>query len=170
MAIAALCVLGLARLWRVRLGYRRDELPRLGLYGLITALHFFLYIWSLEFTSIAHSLALVYTAPVFVTLFTALLLRERIDPRKYLGIPVVVLGVAVLSGLEPRLDARMALGDLLAIGSAVCFGLYSVAGRRERDHQPLLRYASAVYGTAALWLLPLALVSTTGLHALAPTA
>lgn len=171
MAVAALCVLLFARLFGVPLGYRRKELPRLGVYGLITALHFFLYIWSLEFTSIAHSLALVYTAPVFVTLFAALLLHEQIDTRKYLGIPVVVLGVAVLAGLEPRLDPRVLFGDLLALGSAVTFGLYSVAGRRERDHQPLLRYAGAVYAAAALWLLPAALlIGPTGVHAAAPTA
>lgn len=168
--VAAICVLGLARISGVRLAYRWIEVPRLALYGLITALHFFLYIWSLEFTSIAHSLALVYTAPVFVTLFTALLLHERIDQRKYFGIPLVVLGVAVLSGLEPRMDARMAFGDLLAIGSAVCFGLYSVAGRRERDRQPLLRYVGAVYAAAGLWLLPAALAYATGTQGIEPTA
>jgi drug/metabolite transporter (DMT)-like permease len=170
MAVAALCVLLLARLTGVPLGFRRAELPRLALYGLITALHFFFYIWSLAFTTIAHSLALVYTAPLFVTLFAAVLLGERIDRRKYLGIPVVVLGVAVLSGFEPALDARMAFGDLLAIGSAVTFGLSSVAGRRERDRQPLLRYAGGVYAAAALWLLPLALVTASGWHGLGPLA
>ncbi|HZQ99271.1 MAG TPA: DMT family transporter [Chloroflexota bacterium] len=170
MAVASLCVLALARATGVRLDYRREELGRLALYGLITALHFFLYVWSLDYTSIAHSLALVYTAPVFVTLFAAALLREPIDPRRYVGIPIVVLGVAVLAGMEPRLDARMALGDLLAVGSAVCFGLYSVAGRRERDRQPLLRYAGAVYGGAALWLLPPALLATHGWRGLGPTA
>src|SRR5262245_45310586 len=122
MTVAGLCVLLLARLTGVPLGYRADELPRMAVYGLITALHFFLYIWSLEFTSIAHSLAIVYTAPVFVTFFAAVLLHERIDPRKYLGIPVVVLGVAVLSGLEPRFDAR-------APPSATC----SRSARRSRS-------------------------------------
>jgi drug/metabolite transporter (DMT)-like permease len=170
MAVASLCVLALARASGVRLDYRLGELPRLLVYGLITALHFFLYIWSIELTTIAHSLALVYTSPVFVTLFAALLLGEPIDRRKLLGIPVVLAGIAVLTGLEPRIDARMLLGDLLAIGSAVCFGLYSVAGRRERDHQPLLRYAGAVYGASAIWLLPAALASTVGPRELGPTA
>jgi drug/metabolite transporter (DMT)-like permease len=168
MAVAAACVLALAGATGVPLGYRRAELPRLAGYGLITALHFFLYIWSLEFTTIAHSLALVYTAPLFVTLCAALLLHEPIDRRKYLGIPVVLVGVAVLAGLEPRLDARMAFGDLLAIGSAVAFGLYSVAGRRERDRQPLLRYAGGVYAAAALWLAPPSLLSATGWHGPGP--
>jgi drug/metabolite transporter (DMT)-like permease len=170
MAVAAACVLALAAATGVPLAYRRAELPRLAIYGLITALHFFLYVWSLEFTTIAHSLALIYTAPLFVTLFAALLLREPIDRRKLLGLPIVLLGVAVLTGLEPRLDARMAFGDLLAIGSAICFGLYSVAGRRERDRQPLLRYAGAVYASAAIWLLPTALLTYSGGHGLGPAA
>jgi drug/metabolite transporter (DMT)-like permease len=168
MALAAVCVLLLARLTGVRLGFGREEIGRFGLYGLITGLHFFCYIWSLEFTTIAHSLSLVYTAPIFVTLFANVLLGERIDRRRYLGIPLVLLGIAVLSGLEPRLDARMAFGDLLAIGSAIAFGLYSVAGRRERSRQPLLRYAGGVYAAAALWLLPPALVTATGWHGAGP--
>lgn len=164
VAIGALIVLAVARLTGVRLAYRWDEVVRLAGYGLVTALHFFLYVWSLEYTTIAHSLALVYTAPVFVTFFAALLLGERIGSRAYFGIPIVVVGVAVLAGLEPRLDGRMLFGDALALGSAVCFGLYSAAGRRERLHQPLLRYVGAVYATAAAWLLPVAVLSSSGLH------
>ncbi len=136
--------------------------PRFVLYGLIAALHFLLYIASLSYTTIAHSLALVYTAPVFVTLFAWLLLGEPLRPRQWLGIPVVVAGIGVLAGFEPRMDARMALGDVLAVGSAVCFGLYSVAGRRERAAYPLLKYASAVYLLAALWLLPAAALGRSG--------
>lgn len=132
-------------------------------YGLITALHFLLYIASLSFTTVAHSLALVYTAPLFVTLFAALMLGERIPRQKMLGIPIAVLGVAILAGFEPAMDWRMAVGDLMAIGSAIAFGLYSVAGRGERTRVPLLTYAGTVYGLAAVWLLPAALVTFTGL-------
>src|SRR5689334_15385748 len=39
---------------------------RFALYGVVIALHFFLYIASLFFTTVAHSLALVYTAPLFI--------------------------------------------------------------------------------------------------------
>jgi drug/metabolite transporter (DMT)-like permease len=112
---------------------------RFVLYGLIAALHFLLYVASLSYTTIAHSLALVYTAPVFVTLFAALLLGEKLRSRQWLGFPIVVVGVAVLAGFEPTMDARMLFGDLLALGSAVCFGLYSVAGRRERAVSTLAR-------------------------------
>jgi drug/metabolite transporter (DMT)-like permease len=141
---------------------RRSSFVRFALYGLVAALHFLFYIASLSYTTIAHSLAIVYTAPVFVTLFAALLLKERLRPRQWLGLPVVAVGIAILGGFEPRMDGRMLFGDLLALGSAIAFGLYSVAGRRERAAYPLLRYAGLVYLGAALWLLPAAVVGGVG--------
>jgi drug/metabolite transporter (DMT)-like permease len=168
MAVSAVCVLLLARLRGVPLGFRADEIGRFAFYGLVTAAHFLFYIWSLQLTTIAHALALVYTAPIFVTVFAGVVLGERIDRRRYLGIPLVLLGVAVLSRFETRLDMRMAAGDGLAMCSAIAFGLYSIAGRHERDRQPLLRYAGGVYAAAAIWLLPLALLTATGWHGLAP--
>lgn len=140
----------------------RSAVGRFALYGLVAALHFLFYIASLSYTTIAHSLAIVYTAPVFVTLFAALLLKESLRPRQWLGLPVVAVGIAILAGFEPRMDGRMLFGDLLALGSAICFGLYSVAGRRERAAYPLLRYAGLVYLGAALWLLPAAIVGGVG--------
>ncbi|MCL5025761.1 MAG: DMT family transporter [Chloroflexi bacterium] len=141
---------------------------RFALYGLITSLHFLFYIASLSFTSIAHSLTLVYTAPIFVTVFSALLLREPIPRKKYLGVGVAVAGTAILAGFEPRLTPQMAFGDLLALGSAVTFGLYSVAGRFERGNYPLLQYATLVYGAAALWALPAALAARSPVHPWGP--
>jgi drug/metabolite transporter (DMT)-like permease len=132
-------------------------------YGLITALHFLLYIASLSFTTVAHSLAIVYTAPIFVTIFAALLLREPLAGPRLVGIPIATVGVAIMVGFEPAMDWQMAIGDLMALGSAVCFGLYSVAGRSEREQVPLFTYAGTVYFAAALWLLPVAILTYTGI-------
>jgi drug/metabolite transporter (DMT)-like permease len=75
-------------------------------------------------------------------------------PRQWGGILIVVAGVAILAGFEPAFDRRMWFGDLLAVMSAVCFGLYSVAGRSERERTSLFGYAGTIYTIAALWLLP----------------
>lgn len=166
LLIAAVVVLGLAR-WQRRGAKRapaltRASLPRFALYGLFAGGHFLLFILSLSYTTIAHSLAIVYTAPVFVTLFATVALREPLRARQWLGLPVVLVGIAVLAGFEPKMDAQMALGDLMALGSAVCYGLYSVAGRRERTSCSLLEYAGTVYLLAAIWLAPAAVVSWSG--------
>jgi drug/metabolite transporter (DMT)-like permease len=164
MVVAAGAVWLMARLVGQRPRLTREDLPRFAVFGLVTALHFLLYIASLSFTTIAHALALVYTAPVFVTLFAAIFLGERIARRKYAGIAVAVVGVAILAGFEPTLTADMLLGDVLALGSAVCFGLYSVIGRGQRTQYPLLTYAVGVYAGAALWLLPAAGLTWTGAY------
>jgi drug/metabolite transporter (DMT)-like permease len=165
LAIAALLVAMMGLITRQRLLLKRHELPRFAFFGLITALHFILYIAALSFTTIAHALALIYTSPIFVTLFSALVLREPLPQRKYFGIGVAVIGVAIMAGFEPHYTACsfngtgqcMALGDALALLSGICFAIYSIAGRGERDRHPLFRYTTNVYGLAALWLLPVAL-------------
>ena len=139
----------------------RAEWRRFALIGLVTALHFFFYAYSLEFTTIAHSLAIMYTAPIFVALLSRLMFAEPLSIRKWLGVVVAVLGVAVLSGFEPNFTRRMLIGDLLALGSAITFAIYSIAGRGQRERYPLLVYAGSVYILAALWLLPVAAVAHT---------
>ncbi len=161
LSVAGVVVLAAARLAGQPLPQRR-ALIKFSAFGLVAALHFLLYIASLRYTTIAHSLALVYTAPIFVALFGRLTGIERLSPRKWLGIAVAVAGVAVLSGFatgrgaEP-LDKRMLWGDLLALGSAVAFAIYTLAGRSQRNRYGLFAYAGTVYTMAALWTLPMAL-------------
>ena len=69
---------------------------------------------------------------------------------------LLMIAIGVLAGFEPRLDRRMLIGDGLALVSAITFGLYSVAGRSQRDRYGLFTYAGTVYGLAALWAAPLA--------------
>jgi drug/metabolite transporter (DMT)-like permease len=139
----------------------RPEWRMFALFGLITALHFLFYIASLSFTTIAHSLAIVYTAPIFVTLFSAMFLGERIARRKWLGIVLAVVGIGVLAGFQPQFTRSMLFGDMLALGSAITFGLYSVAGRSQRNGHSLFTYAMTIYGAAALWTLFPAVASFT---------
>lgn len=168
LAIATLLVFIFGMITRQRLLLRRQEVPRFIFYGLVTALHFFFYVASLNYTTIAHSLSIVYTSPIFVAILSTLVLHEPLRPRKYMSIGVVVIGVAILAGFEPHYTACisssighgqcMILGDALALLSALCYAVYSIAGRGERERHPLFCYTTNVYGIAAIWLLPLVLV------------
>jgi drug/metabolite transporter (DMT)-like permease len=146
---------GLARL-RGERSPQREEWLWLGGVGLVAAIHFGAYILSLDFTTVARSLALVYTAPIFAAGLGWLCCGLRLSLRQWGGIVLAVAGVAILAGFEPGLDRRKLGGDLLALLSAVAFALYSLAGRRQR--MPLLTYVGAVYLLGGLWLLPLALL------------
>jgi len=133
--------------------------PRFLGFGLITALHFGFFIASLNYTTVAHSLAIVYTAPIFTALLSWRRLGEVPMPRQWTGIVLSVLGVAIMAGLEPNWTQRMAIGDLLALGSAITFTLYGLAGRSQRERYPLLVYVGCVYLMAGLWFLPAAIVT-----------
>ncbi len=160
LAMATLLVAIMGLVTRQPLVLQRSQIPRFLFYGLVTALHFIFYIASLSYTTIAHTLAITYTSPIFVTIFSAVFLHEPLPPRKYLGISLTIVGIAIMAGFEPHYTTCslhgqcMVLGDGLAVLSALCFSIYSIAGRGERDRHPLFRYTTNVYGMAALWLLP----------------
>ncbi|HTU03721.1 MAG TPA: DMT family transporter [Candidatus Sulfotelmatobacter sp.] len=132
------------------------DLRRLLPVGIIAALHFLAFIASLHYTTVAHSLTLVYTAPLFIAALSPRFFGEPLPPRCLPGTLLALLGVSVLTGLELHLSRRMLLGDLLALASAVTFALYSLFGRRERDRVPLLAYAGWVYLLAGLVMAPFA--------------
>ncbi|GCE11643.1 DMT family transporter [Tengunoibacter tsumagoiensis] len=175
LTIAALLVCCLGLLTHQRLLLRRQEFPRFLFYGLITALHFLFYIAALSYTTIAHALALTYTSPIFVTLFATFFLKEPLPLRKWLGIGVAVIGIAIMAGFEPHYNSCslhgqcMVLGDGLGLLAGICYAIYSIAGRGERTRHPIFRYTTNVYGLAALWLLPLTLILAFT-HTYPPTA
>ena len=84
----------------------RADWPKFIVFGLITALHFLFYIVSLSYTTIAHSLAIMYTAPIFVTIFSAFFLGETIAWRKWSGILLQWRGWLSWPGFNPTLPDR----------------------------------------------------------------
>ncbi|HKD77486.1 MAG TPA: DMT family transporter, partial [Ktedonobacterales bacterium] len=155
---------------RTAMRLRKGEWRRFVLYGLALALHLACYVASLSFTTIAHTVSLTYTSPIFITILSAVFLRERPTTTAVLGLIVAVIGIGILSGFQPnygQCDVQhghcAVLGDGLALGAAIFASIYSVVGRLERERQPLFRYTFYVYGFAALWLAPME-IALAGAH------
>jgi drug/metabolite transporter (DMT)-like permease len=144
---------------------RREWVLALGA-GTLLAGHFWSWIASLEFTTVASSAVLVSMQPVFVAVFSAALLGERASVRQWLGIGVAVLGAVGIgwgnlrggSVLQAAAPSPL-LGDLLALVGAVFAAGYFVIGRRLRRHLDLLVYIGLVYGIAAVLLTVAVLAS-----------
>lgn len=159
MIIGSFFILIAAKAAKVDLSVNKRELARFILYGLVTSFHFLFYIGSVLYTTIAHALSLVYTAPIMITVLVSFLLKEKIPRYKYIGIFLVILGIIILTGFEVKLTPQMVLGDIMALLSALALAIYSVIGRSERKNFPLLKYVFWVYFTCALFLLVWALPS-----------
>jgi len=157
--------------WRLTLGTlilapfavraARDEWRRLSIHawaliaasGLFLALHFYTWITSLALTSVAASVVLVSTNPIFVGVISHLFLKEKLTRAMVGGLIISVLGSAVI-GLEGTGGGNhRLLGDALALAGAAAVAAYMLIGRSLRARLSLLGYVFPVYGVAALALL-----------------
>ncbi|MCB9913848.1 MAG: DMT family transporter [Planctomycetes bacterium] len=132
---------------------RRGEVGLLLLAGALLALHFASWITSLEHTSVASSVLLVNTGPIWVGLATPWLTRDRLGRGARLGIGCSVLGSAVVAWGDQALSPEALWGDALALVGALAASGYLLVGRRLRARLSLPVYTGAVYGSAALALL-----------------
>lgn len=125
--------------------------------GLALALHFATWIASLSFTTVASSVLLVNTAPLFAVVLSRLFLHERPPVVVQVAIPVAFAGAALIALGDWTGSPGSLLGNGLAVAGAVTLAVYQVVGRGLRDALPLNAYVLAVWGTAALALVALAL-------------
>lgn len=153
LLLAALLLAPLALLRRPSLPMAQRDRLLAAVTGVFLALHFVLWITSLRYTSVASSVVLVSTTPVFVALGSLLVLRERLRPGTLLAIPVSVAG-GILIGFGGWGFGESALsGDLLAVGGAIMMSCGLLIGRRVRQRVRLVDYVFTSYGTAGVLVL-----------------
>lgn len=130
-----------------------------GASGMFLAGHFWSWIASLSLTTVASSVVLVNTQPVFVGLLSIAFLGERPSRRQWTGIGLAVVGAGVIGWGDFSGGRDPLLGDALAVLGAVLVSLYYVIGRSLRQRLDLWSYIGVVYGVAAVVLMGVA-----GLH------
>ena len=150
----------------------RKEL-RLGLLsGVFLAIHFASWITSLEYTSVASSVVLVTTTPLWVALASPLFLKESITKYVLWGMVLALMGTFVVGlsdvcvldqglhcpPLSEFVQGEAFLGDVLALIGAWAAAGYVLIGRSLRVRLSLVPYIFMVYGMSSLILLPLALL------------
>ena len=80
--------------------------------------------------------------PTFVLLFAWILLSERITTRKFLALLLATLGVvAVIDPRSAQLDPDLFLGNILLLGAAVTWALYSVLVRKVTQSLDVLPFS-----------------------------
>lgn len=88
---------------------------------------------SLHMTSVANSTLLVNAAPIFVTLFSWLVLGQKIRSGFVVGLAVSIAGVVVLKGGHAALDGGGIRGDSVAVIAAALYaGYILLLGRARR--------------------------------------
>ncbi|MEZ6013507.1 MAG: DMT family transporter [Planctomycetota bacterium] len=170
VATLVLAVVGGPGAGRALAAAPRSALGATCLAGTCLAVHFATWIASLDFTSVATSLLLVNTNPVWVVLLAPLVNGERASRRALAGVALALSGgVWLAAGASPAADAPAGslegaleegsrwLGPSLAVCGAWAATGYFLLGRRVGGRIPLVPYLGLCYGVATAWLCVAAL-------------
>jgi drug/metabolite transporter (DMT)-like permease len=128
----------------------RGELTLPSVAGLFLAVHFATWIASLEFTSVAASVVLVSTTPIFVALTMSFVFKDRLGPGVWIGILLGLVGTTLVGGAD--FGGSSLRGDALALAGGAAAAGYVLAGQRSRQTLGILEYAVVTYGVAAVVL------------------
>src|SRR5690606_6741997 len=165
---AAIGFIGLV-LWvgarRRRLSVRARDLPLFVLYGFISiALFQWAYFATLEHTTVAISVALLYTAPAFVVVISRLFGGEALSRARLAALGMVLAGVFLVTGALRALLSGGASISAAALGygllSGLTYGMYTIFGKLAvRDHDPVETVMLAfLFGAIALSALAVRLL------------
>lgn len=121
--------------------------------GVLLAIHFAAWIASLALTSVAASVVLVATAPLFVGVIAHLWLRERLTRPMILGLTLAMVGAIIIGIGDLSGGVHQLQGDMLALTGALAVAGYFLIGRALRVRLSLLGYVFPVYSTAAVTLM-----------------
>ncbi|HEV7212923.1 MAG TPA: DMT family transporter [Blastococcus sp.] len=138
-------------------GLRLRDLRSSALAGLFLAAHFAAWLPSLSMTTVAASIALVTTTPVWTALISRLA-GVRFPPAVWWGLLLAVVGAAMIAGVDITVSLRAVAGDGLALLGAIFAGGYVLAGARARERLATSAYAVVCYTTCAVVLAVAALV------------
>ncbi len=157
-------------LWEYRRGNKPNmvDLKELALFGFLSiSIYFWLQYTGVQYAGAGVSAVLaVGLMPVLTGIAGAILLKEKFNLRKVLGIGLGLSGVALIA--LPKLfvnnvDWGFFIGVACLIGNAVCWSIYSTLSRRlmKRIGHPLMVTAyTTMWGM--VFLLPLSLTSDWG--------
>jgi drug/metabolite transporter (DMT)-like permease len=126
--------------------------------GLFLALHFLFWIESLKLTTVASSVMLVTTSPIFAAVFGWLALREAVGRKTLAAIGLCIIGSLIISRGAMAFGPGAVKGNLLALLGAAAFGAQFVIARSLRRSTGIIEYAFPVYLAASVILVAWALL------------
>ncbi len=124
--------------------------PAALLFAISEAAGSILFIVALENTSVASTLFLVSTSPIFSALISRIVLGERLSRRMLITIILALVGIAVIASGSAGSDPSRLVGDLAAIGVALSLGIAFTTVRHSPD-VPVVQGLALAYLCAAVF-------------------
>lgn len=112
------------------------------------------YFTTIQRTSMAVAAILLYTSPIFVLIFSAILFKERLTVKKIIALILAVLGCAFVTGVFSSGGSQLSVsGIIIGIGAGVGYALYSIFGRYALErgyHSATISFYTFLFCTIGL--------------------
>ena len=140
----------------------------------VVGYHFFFFT-SLRYTAVANSAIINAFNPVVTGFLAAVILKEKLAIKNYVGGAIAILGVLILltsGNLMALLQLQFNQGDLLMLCAVFCWAGYSILLRHLGKHYSglAMSYYGALFGVLQLLFLVIPEFSQTGFPKLSPAA
>ena len=153
-AVVLFIILGIWQRKDLRLN-KRDRLFFI-LFGLCgVAAFFYIYIYAIKLAGMGVAAVLLYTAPIWVTLFSTFYYHEQLDMRKGVALLLATVGAALVGKVYLLMSAQISIiGFLAGLGAGIGYAMYILFNKAalQRNYQPWTVNAYSL-GIGALWML-----------------
>ncbi len=134
----------------------RDLWCFLGTGVLSVATFSFCYFKAIDYSSLSQASILLYTAPIFVMIFSVLLFREKITVIKVVSLILAFLGCMFVTGIFTSDASLNFIAIIYGLLSGVCYALYSIFSRYalDRGYSPLcITLYTFIFSSVAVLLI-----------------
>ncbi|MEW9677262.1 DMT family transporter [Lentibacillus sp. L22] len=121
--------------------------------GICLAFHFIIWFESLNYTSVASSVALVSLQPIFTFIGTYIFFKERFSQGAIISMVITLMGSFIISWGDFQLSGTALFGDMLALIGAVAITVYLLLGQQARRRLSIMPYTFIIYGIGAITLI-----------------
>lgn len=127
------------------------EIGRYGLaYAGLLMIGAICFVLSIRLTSVANTVFILATMPVFAAIFSRVWLGERISRRMVFTMLIVVLGIALIAFGSTKSETSSLLGDFIALFIAMTFALAMTVARKAKGVSMIPAVPLAFLGCAVL--------------------
>ncbi|TBX71158.1 DMT family transporter [Flavobacterium silvisoli] len=147
----------LVSFWAPKEKIQLQDFPRIAAAALFgVALNMLTFFKGLSYTSPISAAVIMVTTPIIVLILSAILIKEKMEFRKIIGILLGLLGTGflILYGKSAANASNASLGNLLVFINAVSYGLYLIIVKKLMDKYNAFTFVKWIYTFGLLMVLP----------------
>ncbi len=136
--------------------------------GFFLSLHFYTWIYSLQMTSVGHSIFLESAHPLFGWILSVIFLKEKGNKYTFIGLLLGLSGMYLIVSENFQSQINSFSGDMLAIFSGFSFAVYLLIARKIGKKIEIFSYVFIIYGISAVLLAGAAFLTRIDFTAVSP--